>query len=293
MVWYIRKNKDLDYEGKRIFEEAEKINLPIKVVVPSTVDIIVTRSDRKSIRVENETVSLPRLVLPRTGSGSTYYTLSVLRHLERLNVPLANTGDAIENAMDKMYSMQILAHHHIPVPRTMLVQFPVDVDLVEDQLGFPCVIKVLSGSYGEGVHLISSREAFNDLMEFVSTLKSPFNFLLQEFIDSKVGEDLRVLVVGGRVIGAMHRKSVDGSFKANITRGGIGTPFPVTDQIAYLATEASKVLGLDIAGVDLLFHGDQFKVCEVNSAPGFEGFEKYCDVNIAKEIAQYCFFRAR
>lgn len=293
MVWYIRKNKDLDYEGKRIFEEAEKINLPIKVVVPSTVDIIVTRSDRKSIRVENETVSLPRLVLPRTGSGSTYYTLSVLRHLERLNVPLANTGDAIENAMDKMYSMQILAHHHIPVPRTMLVQFPVDVDLVEDQLGFPCVIKVLSGSYGEGVHLISSREAFNDLMEFVSTLKSPFNFLLQEFIDSKVGEDLRVLVVGGRVIGAMHRKSVDGSFKANITRGGIGTPFSVTDQIAYLATEASKVLGLDIAGVDLLFHGDQFKVCEVNSAPGFEGFEKYCDVNIAKEIAQYCFFRAR
>jgi RimK family alpha-L-glutamate ligase len=216
-----------------------------------------------------------------------------LRHLERLHVPILNNSDSIEAAKDKMYTSQILAAHNIPIPRTMLVKFPVDISLVEKQIGFPCVIKVLSGSYGEGVHLVQNAEGFKELMEFINSLKSSINILIQEYISSKPGHDIRVMVIGGRPIGAMLRKSTDGSFKANITRGGVGEPFSLTDEISYIATETARILDLDIAGIDLLFDGEGFKVCEANSAPGFEGFEKFCNVNVAKEIVQYCSFRLK
>jgi RimK family alpha-L-glutamate ligase len=293
MIWYLKKRDIVDYESTRVLEEAEKLGLDIQIVLPHTVDIIVTRSDRRSIRVNNEVVNLPSLVLPRTGSGTTYYTKSVLRHLERLHVPILNNSDSIEAAKDKMYTSQILAAHNIPIPRTMLVKFPVDISLVEKQIGFPCVIKVLSGSYGEGVHLVQNAEGFKELMEFINSLKSSINILIQEYISSKPGHDIRVMVIGGRPIGAMLRKSTDGSFKANITRGGVGEPFPLTDEISYIATETARILDLDIAGIDLLFDGEGFKVCEANSAPGFEGFEKFCNVNVAKEIVQYCSFRLK
>jgi RimK family alpha-L-glutamate ligase len=291
MIWYFRKDKKLDYECERILEEAKLLDIPIEIVVPDKVDIIVTRTDRRSVRVDGKVLTLPKVVLPRTGSGTGYYALSVLRHLERLHVPMLNTPDVIETVADKFYSMEILAQHNLPVPRTMLVKHPVDADLVEKQIGFPCVIKVLSGSYGEGVHLVSSKESLDELMEFIETLKSPLSLLIQEFIGEKAGQDIRVLVVGGKPIGAMLRKSTDGSFKANITRGGVGEAFELTDEVSYLATETCKVMGLDIGGIDLLFDKTGYKICEANSAPGFQGFEKYCNINVANEIVKYASFR--
>lgn len=291
MIWYFRKDKKLDYECERILEEAKLLDIPIEIVVPDKVDIIVTRTDRRSVRVDGKVLTLPKVVLPRTGSGTGYYALSVLRHLERLHVPVLNTPDVIETVADKFYSMEILAQHNLPVPRTMLVKHPVDADLVEKQIGFPCVIKVLSGSYGEGVHLVSSKESLDELMEFIETLKSPLSLLIQEFIGEKAGQDIRVLVVGGKPIGAMLRKSTDGSFKANITRGGVGEAFELTDEVSYLATETCRVMGLDIGGIDLLFDKTGYKICEANSAPGFQGFEKYCDINVANEIVKYASFR--
>ena len=291
MIWYFRKDHELDYEANRIIEEANNQKLDIKVVTPDEVDLIVTRSDRRSIRVNSEPVALPKLVLPRTGSGTGYYALSVLRHLERLHVPVINTGDSIEAVKDKMYSTQILAQHNIPIPRTMLVRFPVDEELVEKQIGFPCVIKVLSGSYGQGIHLVPNKSALNELAEFIKSLKSPLNIIIQEYISEQPGTDLRVLVIGNKPIGAMKRSSQDGSFKANLTRGGVGELYPLDNEITYIATETAKLLNLDIAGVDLLFDEHGYKVCEANSAPGFEGFEKYCKIDVAKEIVQYCKFR--
>jgi RimK family alpha-L-glutamate ligase len=167
----------------------------------------------------------------------------------------------------------------------------VDGSLVEKYIGFPCVVKVLSGSHGNGVHLVSSKESLMELMEFVDSLKSTVNLLLQEYIDSKPGHDIRVLVINGNPIGAMVRKSADGSFKANISRGGTGEEFPMNDEIAYLAVETCKIMGLDIGGIDLLFDKDGYKICEANSSPGFEGFERALNMNVAKEIVKYCSFR--
>lgn len=291
MIWYLTKNNKKDYELDRIFEEAKIQNVDIRQVEVDNFDIIVTRNDRRSIRVDNETLELPSVVIPRTGSGTSYYAMSVLRHLERMHVPVLNTSDSIDAAQDKMYSTQILAQHNIPVPKTMLVRFPVDTSLVEKQIGFPCVIKILSGSYGNGVHLVQDANSLEELMEFVSNLNSPLNILIQEYIGKYPGTDVRVLVIGGKIVGAMKRSSTDGGFKANISRGGVGSVYEIDQELADLSLNCAKVLNLEIAGVDVLIDEDGYKVCEVNSAPGFEGFEKFCNTNVAKEFIDYAVFR--
>lgn len=292
MIWYLRKDYKLDHEAKRVVEEAKLADIPLKVVAPRDFDLVVTKDDRRSIRFKAGTVSLPDLVIPRTGSGTDYYTQSVLRHLERLHVPVLNNADSIDASMDKMYSTQILRQHNIPVPQTMLVRFPVDASFVEKEIGFPCVIKVLSGSYGKGIHLVRDKSALEELMEFVSSLNSPLNILIQEYVDFSPGVDVRVMVVGGKALGAMKRSSSDGDFRANISRGGTGEIYPLNDQLVFIATETAKVLNLDIAGVDLLIDENGYKVCEANSAPGFKGFEEYCGVNVAKKILNYAVFKS-
>jgi RimK family alpha-L-glutamate ligase len=152
---------------------------------------------------------------------------------------------------------------------------------------------VLAGSYGEGIYLSRNRESFRDLMELVASLDAGKSLILQEYIGDRPGQDLRVWVIGGRVVGAMLRCSTDGSFKANITRGGRGENFPVDEAIDVLARDCARTLGLEIAGIDLLFDGEGYRVCEANSAPGFSGFEAATGANVARQILQHCHWRIR
>ena len=128
-------------------------------------------------------------------------------------------------------------------------------------------------------------------MEFIDTLGAKKTMIVQEYMATKPGEDLRVFVVGGKVIGAMRRTAPEGDFRANITGGGTGSNYEVTPEIEYLARETARVLELNIAGVDLLFSETGFVVCEANSNPGFSGFEKYCQVDVADHITEYIRFR--
>jgi RimK family alpha-L-glutamate ligase len=290
-TWIVLKerNKNVNYETDRLLEEGGE---GTEVVYHPQVDIIVDREDRRSIRVKNKIVDLPDVVIPRTGSGTGYFGHSLLRHFERLGVPLLNTSAAVEITKDKLHAAQVFAAHHLPTPKTMLVKDPVNPTLVEKEIGFPCVVKIFAGSYGKGVYLCHNVREFQDFIEFAHGIKSDEAIIVQEFIDSKPGQDVRVLVVGGKVLGAMKRSAKDGSFKANITRGGAGENYPLNDRIVEIATKTACVLGLDIAGVDLLFDGDDYKLCEANSAPGFKGFEKYTGVNVAKAIIDYARFRA-
>ena len=114
-----------------------------------------------------------------------------------------------------------------------------------------------------------------------------YNIIIQEFIKESHGKDLRVLVVNGKVVGCMMRQSVDNEFRANITRGGEGIPYQIDDEIEWLGGESSRLLNLDIAGVDLLFDKEGYRICEVNSSPGFEGMDKYCKTNVAEQIVTY------
>ena len=134
---------------------------------------------------------------------------------------------------------------------------------------------------------VEYRKVFKQLLSLAELTKPGYNIIIQEFIKDTWGKDLRVFVVNDKVVGCMMRQATDDDFSANITRGGEGFPYEVNEQIEWLSSESSKALGLDIAGVDLLFDGEGYKICEVNSNPGFEGMENYTKKNIAGEIVSF------
>ncbi len=290
--WIIYKDteenlKPESFEIQRFVEVAAEQGIELRVFRPEQFDLIVTREDKKSIFVDGVPDSLPDFVLPRMGAGTTYFALSILRHLEKLGVPCINSSTSVETVKDKLYTQQILAEKNLPVPKTMLMKFPIDESIVEQQIGFPVVIKAISGSQGKGVFLAEKKAHLTDLMQLIELTNPKFNLILQEFVQTSFGRDLRVFVIGGRVVGCMERIAADTGFKANYSAGGRVQQHEVTPEIEWLATEAARILGLDIAGVDLLFDEDHFKICEVNSSPGFQGLSSCCNVNIPAEIFHY------
>ena len=286
--WIIHKQElGENFEVERLVEEFEKQKINIRVVNPKDVDIFVDRDDRKSIIVKGKQRQLPDFVLPRTGSGTTYFIKAIIRHMERLGVTMINGSESIDAVKDKLYSQQILGESSLPVPKTMLVKHPINLKLVETNLQYPMIVKTLSGSYGAGVFLVEDRKQFRQLMKMAELTKPSYNIILQEFIQDSFGKDLRVLVVNGKVVGCMMRQSIDGDFRANITRGGEAIPYQIDENIEWIGGECARLLNLDVAGVDLLFNSGNYVICEVNSAPGFEGMEKYTNKNIALEMVNY------
>lgn len=275
------------YEKSKLISEAKKYGIKLIMLKPQDIDLIVTKDDRKSVLVNGKPTPLPDFILPRMGAGTTYFALAVIRHMERLGVPCFSSSASIDTVKDKLYTQQILAENNFPVPKTMLAKFPIDIELVESTLGFPVVMKTLSGSQGNGVFLAKTKADFINIIGVLEVSKSNVNIILQEYIKDSHGRDLRVFTIGGKAVACMERRSSTEDFKANFSQGGSVFPYTITPEIEWLATEATRILGLDISGVDLLFDGDHFKICEVNSSPGFKGLEKTCDVNIPKEIFHY------
>ena len=276
-----------DYEILRFQESAAKFDIDLRVLNPEQIELIVTRDGRKSILVDNQATALPDFVMPRMGAMTNYFTLAVIRHLERLGVYPVNSSQAVDTVKDKLYTLQILAEHDFPIPKTILAKFPVDTAIVEKQLQFPVIVKTLSGSQGSGVFLSMDKNSFEDLMLLIAATNKNANIILQEFVKKSKGRDLRVFTVGGRAIAAMERRATDGSFKANYSRGGKVKRYPVSVELAWLSREISRILALDIAGIDFLFDKDGFKICEVNSSPGFKGIESCCDISVPEEIFKF------
>jgi gamma-F420-2:alpha-L-glutamate ligase len=286
--WILYKNDISEsYETQKLIEEFDKQGIKVRVVQPDDVDIFVDRDDRKSILVAGRTRQLPDFVMPRTGSGTTYFIKAIIRHLERLGVVLINGSDAIDNVKDKLYTQQILGESNLPVPKTLLVKHPINLEWVETNINFPVIIKTLSGSFGAGVFLAETKKQLEQLVKMAEITKPSYNIIVQEFIKDSWGKDLRVFILNGKVIGCMMRQATDGDFRANITRGGEGIPYQITEDIEWLGGESARLLGLDIAGVDLLFDEGNYRICEVNSSPGFEGMDKYTKTNIAEQIVNY------
>ena len=200
---------------------------------------------------------------------------------------MINSSEAIDNVKDKLYTHQILAQSNLDIQNTMLLKHPIDIDFVEKNIGFPVIVKKISGSYGRGVFLCEDKKQLNQLVTMAELTKKSYDIIIQEFVKDTWGKDLRVFVVNNKVVGCMMRQSTDDDFRANISRGGEGFPYEVNEQIEWLSSESSKALGLDIAGVDLLFQNGGYKICEVNSNPGFEGMEMFTKKNIAGEIVSF------
>ena len=286
--WMLVKPKFQEsYETERLLEEFGNHDIEVKLIDPNEIDIFVNKENKQSILVNGKSLPLPKFVFPRTGSGTTYYIKAVIRHFERMGVPVINSSEAIDNVKDKLYTHQILAQSNLDIPNTMLLKHPIDIDFVEKNIGFPVIVKKISGSYGRGVFLCEDKKQLNQLVTMAELTKKSYDIIIQEFIKDTWGKDLRVFVVNDKVVGCMMRQATDDDFRANITRGGEGFPYEVNEQIEWLSSESSKALGLDIAGVDLLFQNGGYKICEVNSNPGFEGMETFTKKNIAGEIVSF------
>lgn len=288
-ILYHKKQDELtenDHGVGRLLKAAHEKDITLKVFRPDQFDLIVTRDDRKSICIDGNPTPLPKFLIPRLGSSTPYFALAVIRQLEKLGVYCCNSSQTIEIVKDKLQMHQLLAQSNLPTPTTMLVKFPVDIEIVKREIGFPLIIKNITGTEGSGIYLCDSEEKFTDLMELIYTNNAKANIILQEFVSESQGRDLRVFTVGGRVVGCMKRFSKN-SFKANYSRGAQVAPFALSPEIEWLATETARLVDLDIAGIDLLFDDSGYKICEANSAPGFKGLEKVVGENIAEQILDY------
>ena len=286
-VIIITKQAETDYETSRLLVSFSQKNIPARVCHPDDFDIVVDRDIRKGIKYKGEEIEIPQIVLVRLGAGILPFQLAVLRHFEQAGVLVINGSESINTVKDKMRTSQILSRAGIAIPNTMMVRFPMQEKLITENIGYPCVVKVVTGSYGAGVYLCEKKSDYKKLVEFVESLGNKKTLLVQEYLGERVGEDLRVLVIGGKVAGAMLRSAPEGDFRANITNGGTGSSFEVTEEIDFIARETARALGLTIAGIDLLFDSRGFRVCEANSNPGFSGFEKYCKIDVADLVTEY------
>jgi len=287
-IWILHYATGIDcYENQQLLRCFEKNGMTGKILEPKYFDIIVSRSSAKSIRYRGERIELPDLVLSRTGAGTNYFTRSVMRQIEKFGIPVINDANSISLVSDKLLTSQLLVKQNLPIPKTILVNGDVDIELIEKEIGFPCVVKATSGSQGKTVHLCHNKKEFSGLMSLLSSISLKKTMIIQEFVDAQPGTDLRVWVIGGKTVVAMKRTAVEGDFRANISQGGTAEPFEITEEVDYLARETAHVLGLQIAGVDLLFDKDGYKICEANSSPGFEGMDKYCDQDMAQRIVDF------
>lgn len=281
----IDSTADLAFEMRRFLSEGEKMGITVKAFKPNQFDLLVTSENKDQIIIDGQWTGLPDFIFPYFNhSDHSYFSLAIVRQFERMGVPVFNNADTLERVRDKLHAHQILAESNIPTPDTMLAKFPINVELVEETLGFPLIVKTLHGALGSGVFLIENAKSFNDLMTLVHETQPNILMIFQRFVAHSRGRDLRILVVEGKVVAAMQRKAKPGDFKANYSQGGSVENFKVDKKAKDLAIKTAKALNIQVAGVDLLFTEDGYTICEANTFPGFKGLELASGVNVPEAI---------
>ena len=272
------------YSTRRLVEEARLREMDVAVINPMQFSLFVAEQDI-GILHQGQKFDYDA-VIPRIGHSITKHGVAVLRHLEQLDVWTANTSQGILQSRDKLHSSQILARNRIPTPRTAYVRDMKDIERAIDAVGgLPVVVKVTQGTQGQGVFLRHTlRETGNLVQGLLVTGKA---VLIQEYIAESHGKDIRALVVGGKVVACMRRKARGREFRSNYHLNGTVEKVEISDEYAEVACRAARVLGLNVAGVDLLEGNDGPLVLEVNSSPGLEGIEKASGVNVAGAIIDY------
>jgi gamma-F420-2:alpha-L-glutamate ligase len=268
------------WEIRRLQDVARARGIELSVLQPRAFELIVSTPSDWRAEYAGARLPKPDFIVPRTGAETSYFTLAVLRHFERQGVAMVNGPESVEACADKLQTLQRLAAKGLPIPKTILAKFPVDVDLIARELGFPVVVKTLRSTRGAGVLLCRDREQFHDLALLLGDSSPGSDFIFQQYVEQSHGRDVRLLVVDGKVSAAMERRATDGGFKSNISLGGVGARIRPPPALAELALSATRALGLDVAGIDVLFDGDGYRICEANSSPGFSGLERACGVSV-------------
>jgi ribosomal protein S6--L-glutamate ligase len=273
------------YSTKRLVESGEKRGHEILVLDHTKCDIIIEKK-KPQIFYNGESLTGIDAIIPRIGASITFYGSSVVRQFEMMKVFSAIDSQALIRSRNKLLSLQILSRAGLGLPKTAFTNYSKDVESVIDRVGgAPCIIKLLEGTQGVGVVLAETRSAAVSVLEAFHGLQA--RVIVQQYIEEAKGSDIRAFVVDGVVVGAMKRQGKEGEFRSNIHRGGSAVLVELTDEEENAALKAARVLGLGIAGVDMLQSNSGPMIMEVNSSPGLEGIEKATGKDIAKRIIRY------
>ena len=272
------------YSTRRLKEAAIERGHEARVVDYARLYMNIT-SHRPSVIFRGEALDFDA-VIPRIGTSYTFYGTAVVRQFEMMGVFPANESQAITRARDKLRSLQLLAREGVGLPVTGFAHSTKDIEgLLNIVGGAPLVIKLLEGTQGIGVVLAETNPAAESVIEAFRGLDA--NILVQEFIKEAGGTDIRCLVVGGRVVASMLRRAEPGEFRSNLHRGGSAEVIRITPEERSTAVRAARIMGLNIAGVDILRSNHGPLVMEVNTTPGLEGIEKATNIDIAGLIIAF------
>ena len=220
-------------------------------------------------------------IIPRIRPSVTFYGCALARHFESLGVYPLNSANAIAQSRDKLFSLQLLQQNGLDIPTSGFANSPVDTnDLIEMVGGAPLIMKLLEGTQGKGVVLAETKKAAESVINAFKSLKA--NLLVQEFVKEAQGKDLRCFVIDGKVVASIERTAAPGEFRANIHQGGSASVVKITKEERALAIKAAKVMGLAVAGVDIIRSKKGPLLLEVNSSPGLEGIEEATEKDIAE-----------
>jgi ribosomal protein S6--L-glutamate ligase len=273
------------YSTSRLIEACRQRSADVTVIDPLHCVVKLSKK-RPEVFHNGERVTGLDGVVPRIGASITFYGLAVLRQFEMMGVFPANESQAISQSRDKLSSLQLLSRHDIGIPPTAFAQRREDIrSAIRKVGGTPVILKLMEGTQGKGVILAESVKSAESVLDAMSTLRQ--NILIQAFIEEAGGTDYRAIVVGGRVVAAMSRHAPEGDFRSNLHRGGTAEGVELEPAYAEMAVHAAEVLGLNIAGVDMIPSKEGPMVLEVNSSPGLEGIEGATGVDVAGAMIDF------
>jgi ribosomal protein S6--L-glutamate ligase len=281
----ILSRKEALYSTSRLKEAAILLDHEVQIINPLRCYMNIT-SHHPAIHYKGEELKGFDAIIPRIGASITFYGTAVVRQFEMMGVYCVNESVAISRSRDKLRSLQLLARRGIGLPVTGFAHSTkFTADLISMVGGSPLVVKMLEGTQGIGVVLAETQKAAQSVIEAFRGLKA--NILVQEYIKEASGSDVRCFVIGGKVVASMIRKGGEGEFRSNIHRGGKASVIRITPEERSTAIRAAKIMGLNVAGVDMLRSNHGPVVMEVNSSPGLEGIEKTTKVDIASLVIKF------
>jgi ribosomal protein S6--L-glutamate ligase len=283
-VYILSRNANL-YSTKRLVEAGEQRGWEIKVIDYLKCAIEIMKGELR-INYKGEQLPTPDAIIPRIGASRTFYGTAMVRHFEMMDVFSTSGNLAIKRSRDKLRSLQVLSKADVDMPKTVFASNKSSAkDVIALSGGTPLVLKILEGTQGVGVVLVESEKAAKSVLDAFYGME--VNLLVQEFIEEAGGADIRALVVGGEVVGAMRRQGAEGDFRSNLHQGGSATAHKLTRKEKSTALAAAKAMGLGVCGVDMIPSSRGPLVMEVNSSPGLEGIEKSTQIDIAGKIMDY------
>ena len=277
-------NKEL-YSTRRLVEAGIERGHDMPIINHKRCYMNIT-SHNPSIHIRGEAITGVDAIIPRIGASVSFYGTAVVRQFEMMGVYSVNESVAITRSRDKLRALQLLSRKGVGLPVTGFANYADDTDdLLKMTGGAPVVIKLLEGTQGVGVVLAETKKAAASVIEAFRGLRA--NVMVQEFIAEAGGADIRCLVVGDKVVAAMKRQGREGEFRSNLHRGGSASLIKITPEERSTAVRSAKVMGLNVAGVDLLRSNHGPVVMEVNSSPGLEGIESATNKDVAGLIIEF------